>query len=175
MIGQRLRYYPMDKTFSKVRERVKELVIRQGMMQGGIKVKMRADLEAADPYGEREAKAMSVVAWWHSHVVRGSNTHHYIIKSISKLRRSITATGSSTIPTRRGAVAITPPPSPFIPSLLRIRTLLRHLRGRGFRCGRFGRGCLGRGCLGIGALGLSHAPVLAISQWLMTRGMTNRR
>ena len=170
MIGQRLRYYPMDKTFSKVRERVKELVIRQGMMQGGIKVKMRADLEAADPYGEREAKAMSVVAWWHSHVVRGSNTHHYIIKSISKLRRSITATGSSTIPTRRGAVAITPPPSPFIPSLLRIRTLLRHLRGRGFRCGRFGRGCLG-----IGALGLSHAPVLAISQWLMTRGMTNRR
>jgi len=57
----------MDKTFSKVRERQKELVIRQGMMQGGIKVKPRADLEAADPYGEREAKAMSVVAWRHSH------------------------------------------------------------------------------------------------------------
>ena len=151
-----------------------------------------------DGENEAKAKAMSVVQLAcllgllggtanPEAVVRGSaqSTHHYIIKSFIKKKtaRAITETGSGAshlynpIPSatqvpletlrpihRRVSVTI----STFVSSLLQTWTFRRRLRGRGFRCRRFGRGRFGCGRLSIGALWLSHARVLAIPQRMMT-------
>jgi hypothetical protein len=109
-------------------------------------------------------------------VVRGSNTHHYIIKFFIKETardhgnrlRCVTSnpvghTGTVGDTPRRVSVTI----STFISSLLKTGTFRRRLRGRGFRCRRFGRGRFRCGRLSIGTLWLSYARVLAIPQRVM--------
>lgn len=122
-------------------------MIRQGMMQGGIKVKTRADLEAADPYGEREAKAMSVVAWRHSQRGDGCpRLKHTSLYNQIHFKTAAIDHGGNTLVYNPKPVGV-PSESP--------RPLHRsspHFFGFGPFFDTFGIGALGVGVLGVGVL-----------------------